>query len=207
MVCFRYPSCKTVPLGKDRTDGSCLQPAVQCHVSHAVTTKYYKTPADPLSPTLGPGHTETAFLSHPDEDRHQGGVPVVGNKDDLLSRPKGQKSNSLDRRLVEEAEPLVVVQVIGSRLRTVQLGACLAPHLCLVSRVREQGGFTSDVSSSDTSLGGLSMCRARFAHVGSVVWAKSLASDDRGALNSMMQGDCAKTKGKLLASLGTQPAS
>jgi hypothetical protein len=56
-------------------------------------------------------------------------MPVIGHEHTVLSRAERQSAGSLDSGLAEQAEALVVVNVVSTRLGSIQLGPCLAPDL------------------------------------------------------------------------------
>jgi hypothetical protein len=93
-----------------------------------------------------------------EEDRDEGRVPVVGDKDAVLAGAKGEGADGLDGGLVEEGKALVVVDEVSAGLGAVELGAGLAPDLgkepgvvdkntvdALLDRVEEADGLSVDV--------------------------------------------------------------
>ena len=64
-----------------------------------------------------------------DVDRDQGRVPVVGDDHGVLTRHERERGERLERGLAEQGETLLVVDVVGSRLLSVELRSGLSPDL------------------------------------------------------------------------------
>mmetsp|Transcript_5645 Transcript_5645/g.10287 ORF Transcript_5645/g.10287 Transcript_5645/m.10287 type:complete len:578 (+) Transcript_5645:41-1774(+) len=73
-------------------------------------------------------------------DKHgdQSRVPVVGDKGDVLPVGERQGPGGLDGGLAEDAEPLLVVDKVGTRLLPVQLASSLPVHLGEEARVVDE---------------------------------------------------------------------
>ena len=106
-----------IPRGR-RTDGHAATAPVTPHVPEQKSSSY-----NMRTEKANPGHI---YLQ---QDRHKGRVPVVGHEHTVLSGTERQSAGGLDSGLAEEAEALVVVDEVSTRLGTVELGTSLAPHL------------------------------------------------------------------------------
>ena len=80
-----------------------------------------------------------------DEHRDDGSVPIVANNDSVLSGEERQLSESLDGGFAEEGKALGVVNIVSTRLGTVELAASWAPDLA-------KEGFVIHPDAVDASL-------------------------------------------------------